>query len=102
MNMERFWPGCLLGKWVCPRRLEIKCVRQDEPGCLVQRTRRNQVANPAASLIGDPFIDVLRGSGRIVDEIEKLKRRTEILFHQRQKRLAKVVSFLRKEPVGDA
>ena len=37
-----------------------------------------------------------------MDEIEKLKRRTEVLFHKRQKRLAKVVSFLRKEPVGDA
>src|SRR5437762_7500691 len=52
-------------------------------------------------LIGDPVIDMLRCSGGVRNKIEKFKRRAVILFHKRKKRLAKVVTLLGKQPIGD-
>src|SRR5205809_6861326 len=52
-------------------------------------------------LVGDPVIDMLRCSGGVRNKIKRFKGRAVVLFHKRKKRLAKVVTLLRKQPIGD-
>src|SRR6266508_841835 len=73
-NVKRLRRRRLLRKWIGPRRLEIKRIREDEPCRLIQCAGGNEIANPVTSLIGDPFIDVLGGSGDVGNEIDWLKR----------------------------
>src|SRR5437016_11479104 len=52
-------------------------------------------------LVRDPFVDALRSCRGIGNEIDRLKCPAEILFHQRQKSLAKRIALLCKQPVRD-
>src|SRR5437868_10873909 len=91
----------LVGKWIRPRRFEIKRVSQHEPCQFIQCVRRNEITNLVARLICHPFVDVLGSSCGIYSEIDRLKGSPEVLFDQRQKILAKIVVSLSKESVGD-
>src|SRR4030095_4351234 len=100
-DVERFRLRCLLRELIGPRGLLIKSLLQNKSRRLIKCAGGNEIANPVTGLIGDPFIDVLRGPGGIGSEIDWLKCRPVILFNKRQKSLAKIVSFLTKEPIGD-
>ena len=82
VNEERLSLRRILGELTRPWRFQIKRVRQDETGCFIKRSCGNQIANPLTRLVCDPFIDALRGYCRIGNEIDRLKRPAEILFHQ--------------------
>ena len=90
----------VLGKFTGPRGLQIKRVRQDEPGCLTQRSLGNQIANPVVCLVGDPFVNLLRSSPGVSNEIKRLKCRAVIVCQVHQKSRAKRISLLSEKPVG--
>src|SRR5206468_10168107 len=56
---------------------------------------------PIMRLVGDPVIDMLRCSGGVRNKIKRSKGRAVILFHKPKKRLAKIVTLLGKQPIGD-
>src|SRR5437867_13155119 len=99
--MKRFWLRDRVVKFRLPRCLEINRVRQHEPGRFLDSSLWNQIANPIACLIGDPFVNVLSRSIRIFFEIECFKWRAVEFFHEVTKRIAKVVAALSEEPVCD-
>src|SRR5439155_24905854 len=74
---------------------------QYEPGQFLDSSMWNQIANPIARLIGDPFVNVLSRSIRIFFELECFKWRAIKLFHQLAKRIAKIIAALSEEPVCD-
>src|SRR6476660_6572647 len=78
-NVEWLRLCCVLGKFTGQWGFQIKRVRQDEPGCLTQRSLGNQIANPVACLVCDPFVNVLRSCPGISNEIERLKCRAVIV-----------------------
>src|SRR5437762_11657300 len=102
MNVKWLRLCCVVRKWIGPRGFKVKCVCQDEARHCIKCTPGNEIADSVMRLIGDPLVDMPRSSRSVGHEIERLKGRAEILLHQRQETLAKVVSLLRKEPVSNA
>ena len=100
-NKERLRLRRIRGKLACPRRLEIKRVRKDEPRCFIQRSSRDEIAYSLVCLVCDPFVNVLCNCGRIRNEINRLECAAEILFHQRQESFTKRIARLRKQPVSN-
>ena len=81
-NMKRPRLRCGIGKLICPRRLEINCVRKHEPGHPIQRSCWNQIADSVTRLPGHPLVDVLRCAGGIFAKINWLEWRAVMFFHE--------------------
>src|SRR4051812_12943282 len=99
--MKRFWFRRAFGELRLPRRFQIDGIRQNQASTFVDSVRWNQVADALARLVFNPVIDVLAFPLGIVSEIERLQSRAIKLCDQGTKRFAKVITFLREEPVCD-
>ena len=84
-----------------PRRLHVNRVYQHKPSEFVQRVLGYEIANALPCLVFNPIIDVLRGTGRVADEVQRFKRRGIVVLDERQKRGAEIVARLTEQTIGD-
>src|SRR5262249_12962476 len=98
---ERFRFGCSGLKCVRPGCFKVKGVSQDEACIGGQRITRDEGAEKLSCLFKDPGVDFFPPAPFILFEIHLLPRRAIMIFHQIEKSLAKLVSFLSEQSIGN-